>query len=68
MVQEIATACGLAMTEVDDGWSRFAGGAVIGPNRTAERHGGRSLHIIPVPPTVIASRRRGNLYCRSQSR
>ena len=66
MVQEIATACGLAMTEVDDGWSRFAGSAAVVPDHTAERHGGRSLHIIPVPPTVIASRRRGNLYRRSQ--
>ena len=27
----------LAMTEVDDGWSQFAGSAVIVPNRTAER-------------------------------
>ena len=68
MVQEIATACGLAMTEVDDGWSHFAGDAVVVPDRTAERHRGRSLHILPVPPIVIASRRRGNLYRRSQSR
>ena len=40
---EIATAFGLAMTVEDDSWSRFAGGAAIFPNRTAERHGGRSL-------------------------
>ena len=35
---EIATPYGLAMTEGgDDGWSRFAGGTVVVPNRTAER-------------------------------
>ena len=39
MVLEIATAYGLAMTEVDGGWSRFAGGTVVIPNRTAERIG-----------------------------
>ena len=66
MVKEIATACGLAMTAVDGGWSLCAGSAAVVPERTAERHGGRSLHVIPVPPTVIASRRRGNLYRRSQ--
>ena len=35
---------GLAMTVEDGGWSRFAGSAVVGPNRTEERHRGRSLH------------------------
>ena len=37
MVQEIATACGLAMTAVDGGWSHFAGNAAVVPDRTAER-------------------------------
>ena len=44
MVQEIATACGLAMTAVDGGWSLCAGSAAVVQKRTAERHGGRSLH------------------------
>ena len=45
MVLEIATALtGLAMTAVDGSWSRFAGSAVVIPDRTAEWHGGRSLH------------------------
>ena len=37
MVLEIATPYGLAMTEVDGGWSRFAGGAVFISDCTAER-------------------------------
>ena len=37
---------GLAMTEVDGGWSHCAGGAVVIAERTAERHGGRSLHFL----------------------
>ena len=37
MVQEIATAYGLAMTEEDGGWYRFAGGAAVVANGTAER-------------------------------
>ena len=44
MVPEIATGLApLAMTEGDGGWSRFAVGAVIITDCTAERHGGRSL-------------------------
>ena len=31
MVLEIATAYGLAMTDGDGGWSRFAGSAVVVP-------------------------------------
>ena len=53
MVQEIATACGLAMTAVDGGWFLCAGRAVVVPERTAERHGGRSLHVIPVSPPSL---------------
>ena len=45
MVQEIATGLTpLAMTVVVVTLSHFAGGAVVIPDRTAERHGGRSLH------------------------
>ena len=45
MVLKIATGLTpLAMTVVVVTWSRFAGGAVVIPDRTAERHGGRSLH------------------------
>ena len=45
MVQEIATGLTpLAMTVVVVTLSRFAGGAVVDLQCTAERHGGRSLH------------------------
>ena len=37
MVLEIATPYGLAMTEVVVTWSRFAAGAVVVPDHTAER-------------------------------
>ena len=41
---------GLAMTVVVVTLSRFAGGAVVDLQCTAERHGGRSLHEIPEFP------------------
>ena len=45
MVLEIATGLTpLAMTVIVVTLSPFAGGAVVIPDRTAERHGGRSLH------------------------